>query len=288
MELADRMKLYEQIGAGQRLMPNLPVCIRLDGKAFHQWTRGLRRPYDDRLHTLFDDTTKFLVEASDAVVGYTQSDEITLILYNGGKPDSQVFFDGRVSKLTSVLASMATAKFNALVPSILPEKHNRLACFDCRVWTVPTEQEAVNCLLWRELDATRNSIQMAAQALYSHKQLHQKNTSQMQEMLWQKGINWNDYPTRFKRGGYFQKRVIARKFTVEELAQLPPLHDARKDPDLMVTRQVIAPLELPPLLNVGNRVEVIFHGCTPEPITEPRQATSLAAEAQARGGRPRA
>ena len=189
MDLADRMKCYEMIGAGQRLMPNLPVCLRLDGKAFHRWTRGLRRPYDERLHMLFDETTKFLVEASDAVIGYTQSDEITLILYNGGQPDAQILFNGRVSKLTSVLASMATAKFNALVPSILPEKHNRLACFDGRVWNVPTEQEAVNCLIWRELDATRNSIQMAAQALYSHKQLHQKNTSQMQEMLWQKGIN---------------------------------------------------------------------------------------------------
>ena len=101
---------------------------------------------------------------------------------------------------------------------------------------------------------------MVAQALYSHKQLHQKNTSQMQEMLWQKGINWHDYPTRFTRGGYFQRRVITRNFTVEELVQLPPLHDARKDPDLMVTRQVIAPLKLPPLLNVGNRVDVIFRG----------------------------
>ena len=183
---------------------------------------------------------------------------------------------------------MATAKFNALVPSILPEKYNRLACFDCRVWTVPTEQEAVNCLLWRELDATRNSIQMAAQVLYSHKQLHRKNTAQMQEMLWQKGINWHDDPPRLTRGGYFQRRVMTRKFTVEELAQLPPLHDARKDPDLMVTRQVIAPLELPPLLHVGNRVEVMFRGCTPELNTEPRQATSLAAEVQARGGRRRA
>jgi tRNA(His) guanylyltransferase len=273
MDLADRMKRYEDIGAGQLLIPNLPVCIRLDGRAFHQWTRGLSRPYDDRPHTLFDETTKFLVEASDAVVGYTQSDEITLILYNGGKPDAQIFFDGRVSKLTSVLASMATAKFNALVPSILPEKQNRLACFDCRVWNVPTEQEAVNCLIWRELDATRNSIQMAAQALYSHKQLHQKNTSEMQEMLRQKGINWQDYPARFTRGSYFQRRVITRKFTVEELEQLPPLHEARKNPDVMVTRQVIAPLELPPLLNVSNRVEVIFHRCAPEPIIEPRDAT---------------
>jgi tRNA(His) guanylyltransferase len=134
MELADRMKLYESIGAGQRLIPNLPACIRLDGKALHQWTRGLRRPYDDRLHTLFDETAKFLVEACDAVIGYTQSDEITLVLYNGGKPDSQVFFDGRVSKLTSMLASMATAKFNALVPSNLPERRDRLAFFDARVW----------------------------------------------------------------------------------------------------------------------------------------------------------
>jgi len=172
MELADRMKLYETIGAGQHLIPNLPVCTRIDGKAFHSWTRGLRRPYDDRLHTLFDDTTKFLVEASHAVIGYTQSDESTLILSNGGQPGSQVFFDGRVSKLTSVLASMATAKFNALVPSIPLEKHDWLAFFDCRLWTVPTEQEAVNCLVWRELDATQHSIQMAAQALYSHEQLH--------------------------------------------------------------------------------------------------------------------
>ncbi|HEX9871594.1 MAG TPA: tRNA(His) guanylyltransferase Thg1 family protein [Candidatus Tectomicrobia bacterium] len=273
MDLADRMKRYEEIGAGQRLMPNLPVCIQLDGKAFHGWTRSLRRPYDDRLHTLFDETTKFLVEASDAVIGYTQSDEITLILYNGGQPDSQVFFDGRVSKLTSVLASMATAKFNALVPSILPEKHDRLAFFDCRVWNVPTEQEAVNGLIWRELDATRNSIQMAAQALYSHTQLHQKNTSEMQAMLGQQGINWQDNPARFTRGGYFQRRVIERTFTVEELAQLPPLHEAQKHPDMIIRRQVTVPLELPPLLQVANRVEVMFRGCAPEPITELRQAT---------------
>jgi len=274
MDLADRMKLYETIGAGQRLIPNLPVCIRLDGKGFHSWTHGLRRPYDERLHTLFDETTKFLLEASDAVIGYSQSDEITLILYNGGQPDSQVFFDGRVSKLTSVLASMATAKFNALVPSILPEKQGRLACFDCRVWNVPTEQEAVNCLIWRELDATRNSIQMAVQALYSHKQLHQKNTAQMQEMLWQKGLNWQNYPARFRRGGYFQRRVIERPFTPEEREQLPPLHEARKHPDMMIQRQLIVPLELPPLLQVANRVEVIFRGCAPEPFTETPEPTA--------------
>jgi len=95
----------------------------------------------------------------------------------------------------------------------------------------------------------------------------------MQEMLWQKGINWHDYPARFKRGGYFQRRVIERTFTVGELEQLPPLHEARKNPDLLMTRQVITPRDLPPLLHVANRVEVIFRGCAPEPITEPRPAT---------------
>jgi tRNA(His) guanylyltransferase len=258
MELSDRMKLYENIGAGQMLVPNLPALIRLDGKAFHGWTRGLRRPFDDRLQFLFDEVVKFLVEESNAVIGYTQSDEITLILYNYAKPETQIMFDGRVAKLTSVLASMATAKFNSLVPSLLPEKS--LAFFDCRVWNVPSEQEAVNCLIWRELDATRNSISMAAQSLYSHKQLHQKNTSEMQEMLWQKGINWNDYPARFKRGGYFQRQLVERKFTVEELGTLPPMHDAHKNPDLLIKRHIIRPLELPPLMKVANRVDVIFNG----------------------------
>lgn len=263
MELSDRMKLYENIIAGQMLIPNLPTLIRLDGKAFHSWTRGLNRPYDDGLQTLFDEVTKCLVEASNAVIGYAQSDEITLVLWNYRKPDSQIMFDGRVSKLTSVLASMATARFNSLVPQYIPEKKDRLAYFDARVWNVPDENEAVNCLIWRELDATRNSIQMAAQPLYSQKQLHQKNTSEVQEMLWQKGVNWNDYPARFKRGGYFQRQLIERRFTPDELAQLPPMHDAHKNPNLMIQRHVIRQIELPPLLRVVNRVDVVFHGAMP-------------------------
>ena len=87
---------------------------------------------------------------------------------------------------------MATAKFNSLVPELLPDKSNNLAFFDCRVWTVPDMNEAVNYLIWREQDATRNSIQSAAQSVYSHRQLHGKNTKQLNEMLFQKGINWND------------------------------------------------------------------------------------------------
>jgi tRNA(His) guanylyltransferase len=263
MQLSDRMKLYEGIGAGQMCIPNLPIIARVDGRAFHTWTRGMQRPYDEPLQRLFDEVTKFLLEETDAVIGYTQSDEINLILYNDGKVDSQVLFDGRVAKLTSVLASIATAKFNALVPNLIPSKIGRLAYFDCRVWNVPNEQEAVNCLIWRELDATRNSIQMAAQSQYSQKQLQNKNTSEMQEMLWQKGINWNDYPARFKRGGYFKRSLVERKFTADELENLPLQHDARKNPDLTIKRHVIQQMNLPPLLRVSNRVEAIFGGAEP-------------------------
>src|ERR1041384_7984134 len=105
MDLSDRMKLYESLSS-QTLMPNLPVLVRIDGKAFHTWTRGLAKPYSEPLQNLFDDVTGFLVSATNAVIGYTQSDEISLILWNYGKPDSQVMFDGRVEKLNSVLASM--------------------------------------------------------------------------------------------------------------------------------------------------------------------------------------
>lgn len=264
MDLSDRMKLYEDIGAGHMLVPNLPVMARIDGKTFHTWTRGLERPYDSRLQSLFDEVTKFLIDASDAVIGYTQSDEITLVLWNYAKPESQILFNGRFAKLTSVLASMATAKFNALVPEYLPSKTGKLAHFDCRVWNVPSEEEAVNCILWREQDATRNSIQSAAYALYSQKQLHKKDTSEMQEMIFQKGINWNDYPARFKRGGYFRRRRIERVFTTEELERLPAQHEAHKNPRLLITRHVIEAMDLPPLKKITNRVGVIFHDEAPK------------------------
>jgi tRNA(His) guanylyltransferase len=119
------------------------------------------------------------------VIGDTPSDAIPLIFYPGGKLDSAIFC--RLSKLASVLASMATAQFNALVPSLLTENRDQLALSDGRVWGMPSEQEAVNILLWRELDATRTSLQMAAQARDSHTQGHQHNTAAMQAMLGQQG-----------------------------------------------------------------------------------------------------
>ena len=196
MEIGDRMKEYEAIYS-MRAMPNCPIMVRIDGKAFHNFTSNLAKPYDANLMTAMDELTKELISFSGAVLGYTQSDEITLVLAKKSR-EYELFFNGKVQKLSSVLASFATATF----PKYF-QNEGKVALFDCRVFSVPTLSEATNCLLWREMDATRNSVQMAARSVYSHKECENKNASQLQEMLFAKGINFNDYPSRFKRGAFF-------------------------------------------------------------------------------------
>ena len=195
--MGDRMKRYESVEAGRRFMPMLPMCVRLDGRSFSRWTKGLERPFDERLHNIMVNTTIGLVEETNACVGYTQSDEISLILHSDD-PKSQIYFDGKIQKVISSISGMAAALFSLWTDKYLPNRINvladpkRIATFDCRAWNVPNKEEAVNAILWREFDATKNSIQQAAHHHYSHKQLMNKHTGEMQEMLFQKGINWND------------------------------------------------------------------------------------------------
>ncbi len=268
-DLGDRMKVYELAEAGRRLMPLLPVLARLDGRAFHCFTRDLERPFDPVFSRMMIDTTLWLAEQTNAVVAYTQSDEITLAWLAAG-PDSQVFFDGRIAKLTSVLAALATVRFNQLVGERLPGHASRLPVFDCRVWNVPNRDEAANAFLWRERDATKNSVSMAARACFGHAELDGKSAAQMHEMLWQKGVNWNDYPAYFKRGSFVQRRTVRRPFTTEELAALPPLHEVRRNPALVVERTRYQVLEMPPLGRVSNRVEVLFDAAEPIMVSKER------------------
>jgi len=261
-DFGDRMKFLEGMEAKRKSLPLVPVCVRLDGKCFSKFTKGLRQPYDERMSTLMRDTAKFMVEETNAAMGYTQSDEISLVFYSDNY-DSQIFFDGRIQKMVSVLASMCSVYFNKGLPTNIPEKAHLLPIFDCRVWTVPNMVEATNALLWREQDATKNSIASAAQSVYSHKQLHKKSGKEMQEMLFKKGINWNDYPSFFKRGTFIQRRKVHRKFTTEELERLPEKHAARKDPDLVIERTEVRELEMPPFVKVTNRVQVVFEGADP-------------------------
>jgi tRNA(His) guanylyltransferase len=261
--LGDRMKQYEAAEAGRRLMPLLPALARLDGRAFHSFVRGLERPYDKRLSDLMIDTATFLVRETNATVGYTQSDEISLAWVPEGY-DSQVFFDGRIQKMTSMLSALCSAYFNRHLPAHLPAEYaERLPVFDCRVWSVPTLEEAANTFLWRELDAAKNSISMAARAYYDHATLDNKSGSEMQELLWKKGVNWNDYPTFFKRGTYIHRRKVSRAFTATELDSLPPKHAARSNPALVVERSECGPLDLPLLSKVENRAGVLFRGEEP-------------------------
>ncbi len=259
--LGDRMKFYEQHTMVD-LMPGLPVIARLDGKAFHSFTRGLDRPFDVSFNKLMTETTKYLVDETVARIGYTQSDEITLIWEANG-PKSQIFMDGRVFKMQSILAAMASVFFNRKLNEYLPSKSGQMPIFDCRVWNVPSREEAVNVLIWREQDATRNSISMAAQSVHSHKQLHKKSSNEMQEMLFEKGINWNEYPSSFKRGVYVQRYPVERPFTTDEIEKLPQQHEARKNPDLVVLRHEVRISDMPVMTTVCNKNDVVFDGKEP-------------------------
>ena len=230
-DLGTRMKeFYEQVPK-TRLVRRMPVTIRIDGKAFHTFTKGFRKPFDDILIKTMQETTKYLCEnIQGCVLGYTQSDEITLILVDYQKLTSSAWFDYEVQKLCSISASMATMAFNKFFErnaenyiqncatdyetdglygkgtpeyqlcEIYQKAAEKGAMFDARCFNIPKE-EVTNLVYWRQLDATRNSIQMVGQANFSHKELQNKTCNMIQDMLHeQKGINWNDYPTVCKRG----------------------------------------------------------------------------------------
>jgi tRNA(His) 5'-end guanylyltransferase len=264
-DIGDRMKLYEQAEAGRRLMPLAPAVARLDGKGFHNWTADLNRPYDDRLSNLMQDLTSFLVDQSCAHIGYTQSDEISLI-FGSDKFECPIFFDGKIQKITSVLASMATAFFNKHAALAFFPIQKPLAFFDCRVWNVPNKIEATNALLWREQDATKNSISMLARAYFEHRDLHGKSGEQMQEMLFQKfNINWNDCPDFFKRGSYFRRCETMKELTDLEWLRIPEAHRPAKG--TKIPRSEVRHVPMPKFSTIVNRTEVIFDGADPKTAT---------------------
>lgn len=264
MDIDDRMKFYEKNYLPERFTPLLPTLARLDGKSFHNFCRNLNRPYDKRLSSLMIDCTKYLVSETNATCGYTQSDEITLSWYSTDF-ESKIWFDGRISKMISVLAATQSVYFNKQLTLYFTDNNflNKMPLFDCRVWQVPNIEEGANAYLWREQDATKNAISMAARTYYSHNEVENKNGSQLQELLWQKGINFNDYPDFFKRGTFIQRKKALRKFTTQEFNDLPPKHQARQNPKLLFERTDYVVLDMPPFSKVNNRAEVIFFGADP-------------------------
>ena len=222
--LGDRMKENYENRAKTYLVRRMPVIIRLDGKAFHTFTKGLKKPYDEIFHNTMNATMKYLCEnIQGCKLGYTQSDEITLLLTDYDTLDTDAWFDNNVQKICSVSASMATMAFNQYLALAYKEFEENIyeawnvsdeemkycdtlrkklhsAMFDSRCFNIPKE-EVTNCFIWRQQDATRNAIQMLGQCNFPHKALQGKSCNDIRDMLMtQKGINFNDMPTEFKRG----------------------------------------------------------------------------------------
>lgn len=205
------------------------TIIRIDGRAFHTYTRGCERPFDFELIRCFQQTAlKMCGSLSGCQFAYGQSDEFSFLLTDFATIHTQAWFDGNLQKIVSITASEFTMWFNVQVPF-----SRRDAMFDARAFIVPDPEEVANYFIWRQQDATRNSIQMAAQALYSPKELHEKNTDDMQEMLFAKGVNWNDYPIVAKRGTGILKKAVGsttktytdKRTNEERTVEIPP-HDA--------------------------------------------------------------
>ena len=254
--LGTRMKTYEL--TTRTFLPRRSyTIIRVDGKAFHTYTRGLERPFDNGLIEDMNTTAAYLCKnIMGAKFAYVQSDEISVLLTDFDDIGTQAWFENNVQKMTSVAASMATSKFNQLrLMRKIEEKmggfssnpmdseyeffelvkNNTFAEFDARVFQVPQKVEVENYFIWRQQDATRNSISSVAQSLYSHKELHGVSSDQKQELIFQKGINWNDYPSRVKRGGIIAKvGDLWRKSKGSKEAGEPVLENELKDVELMI------------------------------------------------------
>lgn len=261
--LAIRMKENYEKRARTYLTRRTPVAIRLDGKAFHTFTRGFQKPFDEVFVATMQNTMKYLCEnIQGAVFGYCQSDEITIILQDYATFTTDAWFDYQVQKICSVAASMATMAFNktftseiekaqmvyhyGMVPQCVEYQEettnyfktllaaaDKGAMFDARCFNIPKE-EVCNLIYWRQLDATRNSIQMVGQANFSHAELQDKSCNDTQDMLMiQKGINWNNYPTHLKRGS----ACIKEEYYAGEI--IPGCEDCPMDPAYIRTRWII-------------------------------------------------
>lgn len=234
--LSVRMKEFYEMRTRTYLPRRTYTIIRIDGKAFHTYTRGLKKPFDLGLIEDMDETAKYLCKnIQGAKMAFVQSDEISIVLTDFDTLQTDAWFDGEVQKIVSISASMATSKFNQLrtkrylktkledgiekITDMFIDKFLdfKLAEFDSRVFIIPFKDEVLNYLIWRQHDTVRNSISSVAQSMFSPKELHGKNQSDMQEMCFQKGTNWNDFDDKLKRGRLIIKQEIIKNNTVRKV-----------------------------------------------------------------------
>jgi tRNA(His) guanylyltransferase len=222
-QLSERMKDFYENKSRYYLQRRTYTIIRVDGKSFHTYTKGLKRPFDDQLIQDMDETAIFLCKnIQGAKMAFVQSDEISILTTDFDSLVTDAWFGGNIQKIASISASLATAKFNEL-------RSGKLAFFDSRAFNISTKTEVENYFIWRQQDTVRNSISSVAQSMYSVKELHGKNTSQMQDMIFQKGTNWNNYDPRLKRGRLIYKTESEDFFRPVWLCEGAPIFTQERD-----------------------------------------------------------
>ena len=205
----NRMKSYEAVTTSRKAFKGQPIIARLDGKNFSTFTKGLGRPFDKRMSDLMTRVMTKLVDETQAQIGYTQSDEITLGWFIDSSSKAEYAYGGRFQKMDSLLAATATGEFIRGINQLIPEKAHLEPKFDCRTFVVPNLLEAYHEILWRQHDCTKNAISMAAQSMGFGSRLHGLNGVQMQELMFaERGINFNDYPAFFKRGTFARRMRV--------------------------------------------------------------------------------
>jgi len=239
-ELGNRMKEQYENRTRYTLPRRTYTIIRIDGKAFHTYTKHHKRPFDAGLIDLMNRTAQRLChEIQGAQFAYVQSDEISILLTDFSTIRTAAWFDGNIQKICSISASIATAAFNSMSLGLLlrdePEKERHTdtyamaadcmmtAHFDSRAFTIPDPVEVENYFIWRQQDASRNSVQMVAQSLFSHRECLNKNNQELQDMIHSKGQNWNDFTVGERRGRtvvkHFNPKTERSSWDIEE----PPI-----------------------------------------------------------------
>ena len=218
--LSDRMKDYEAVTTSTTLVKKLPIYARIDMRAGHTFCRGLDKPFDKAYSDTMKFVTSYLLDKTGAVVGYTQSDEISLVWLDHTK----IPFENRLFKLESVLAGIASSAFvvHGIKTKLKDKIEKYIPCFDCRVLNLPSLVEAANMLMWREQDAVKNSITLLALEHFSTKQIHKKNSDEKIKMLKDKGISYDDIPEDLRNGAYFH-RVVGNKVLDDKALEKIPL-----------------------------------------------------------------
>lgn len=261
--LGDRMKAYEEVTTNRTLVERLPIYVRLDMRAGHTFCRGLEKPFDERYSRTMRETTSYLVEKTGAILGYCQSDEISLVYEDSTK----IPFGTRLFKLESVLASMCTSSFvlNGIKNGLSGKIEKTVPSFDCRVCNLPDMDEASNMIFWRIRDSIKNSITLLSLEYFSNKEIHGKNSDEKCMMLWEK--YHVDYGARlcegYRYGFFFRREPYDKVLAPEEIKRIPEKNLEKlkcTDGKYSATRSHVVAFELEMLPEyIKNRTGVLFY-----------------------------